>query len=300
MEIQINQQPLDVSLDGNETVAAVLRQLTSWVESSGELIVETYLDGSDVSGGLSPHISTQPAAEVSQIELVTCGPLEYRLRRLTVMDNYISLLEEGVLKGSLAQIQDIAREYSYLENSLDQELGGAAGELHTILPALQHEQNELSREQRTSVATIIQMTRSLLQDRLRELTHPIDSVHDTARRLHEMLPAVAEVSIQLQSNDEREAMHTVFAAIELLSKLLRVLSLMQQMQPAGQSIPFQEISAQQEDLHRLLEELETALADNDSVTVGDILEYEIAPVLEQTCSAVLDNTPAAGIPGGEG
>lgn len=300
MEIQINQQPLDVSLDGNETVAAVLRQLTSWVESSGELIVETYLDGSDVSGGLSPHISTQPAADVSHIELVTCGPLEYRLRRLTIMDNYTSLLEESVLKGSLAEIQEIAAEYSYLENSIDQELGSAAVELHTILQALQHEQSELSRDQRTSVATIIQMARSLLQDRLRELTHPVDSVRDTARRLHDMLPAVAEVSIQLQSNNEREAMHTVFATTELLSKLLRVLSLMQHMQPAGQSIPFQEISARQDDLHRLLEELETAMADNDSVTVGDILEYEIAPALEQTCTVVLESIPPAGTPGGEG
>lgn len=149
MEIQVNQQQLDFSLEGTETVASVLSQLTQWVEDGGEFIIESVIDGQDVSGGLPPSLAEQQARDISSISLTTCPPLEFRLRRLTIMDNYLSLMEEAVLKGSLAEMQSITAEYPYLQHQLAQELNGSdtAGnsELNTIVQALQIEKKNSAR-----------------------------------------------------------------------------------------------------------------------------------------------------------
>ncbi|MFW6364213.1 MAG: hypothetical protein ACOC0D_10240 [Spirochaeta sp.] len=301
MRIQINQQPLDFTLEGSETVGDVLRELTRWIEDNGEIVVETCIDATDVSGGVPRELAALPAAEIGDIHIVSSSPLQYRLRRLTIMDNYMSLLEEAVLKGSLQTIQEITGEYPYIRSQLSDELNNGqesgSSELDTIIQAIQMETQELQPEQRRSVAVIIQMARTILQDRIREIMHPMPSLHGTVEQMQALLPGIVEVSIQLQTNNEKAAMQTVFQTSELLSKLLRILGIIQERGDITHSLPLDKIQESHHNLISLLQELESALAENDSVTVGDILEYEIAPVLEDVCSEIRANIPAAALTG---
>lgn len=289
MEIRINQQPLDFTLEGSETIAAVLLSLQQWVESGGEFIVESFIDGADMAAGIPDTLKHKPASEVNRIELTTCPPLGFRLRKLTILDNYLSVLEETVLKGTLTDIQAVADEYQYIQQQLAEELSGCSNantsELHTIVQALRTEKRELTSSQQQSVAIIIQMARSILKDRIRELTHPQQESQLAAQNLQKMLPHIAEVSILLQSNAEKTAMQTVFSATELLSKLLRTLGILRI--STDSDFPFSTIEAKETELRELLKELEAALTENDTVTIGDLLEYEITPIIEEVCATVL-------------
>ncbi|GAB6090300.1 hypothetical protein [Spirochaeta dissipatitropha] len=289
MKIRMNEQQLDVTINETDTIEVVLDQLGSWVESAGEIIAEVQLDGKPISSPPDPETGKQKAQKSQQLEITTCSPLEYRLRGLTVMDDYLNLLEEGVLKGNLQQIQDIAMEYPYIQDQLNREISGDSKgrtDLHTIILALRAEEHEPGEEQRKSVAVIIQMARSILQDRSREIIHPDASAANAADRIMDLMPAILEVSVQLQSMDQREAMHTVFNLCELLSKLLRCLGYLPARSDIQHSIDLSGIESQQQDLNRLLQELEAALEDQDSVSIGDIIEYEIAPLLETVCTKV--------------
>lgn len=289
MKIRMNEQQLDVTINETDTIEVVLDQLGNWVESAGEMIAEVELDGKPISSPPDPETGRQKALDSQQLKITTCSPLEYRLRSLGVMDDYLNLLEEGVLKGNLKQIQEIAMEYPYIQDQLNREISGDAHgrtDLHTIIQALRVEQQEPGEEQRKSVAVIIQMARAILQDRSREIVHPDTSAVDAASRIMDLMPAILEVSVQLQSMDQREAMHTVFNLCELLSKMLRCLGYLPARTDIQHSIDLSSLESQQQDLNRLLHELEAALEDQDSVSIGDIIEYEIAPLLESVCTKV--------------
>ncbi|THB63963.1 MAG: sensor histidine kinase [Spirochaetaceae bacterium] len=298
MEIFINQQTLDVTLDGQETIGGIIQQLASWVESSGEYIIETLIDDMDVSSGLPADIAKRPGSSATKICLTTCPALEFRVRRLTIMDNYLSLLEEAILKSDLQGIKAITEEYPYLQNQLNEEITGVASdspenELHTIIEALGQETQELTNDQRRSIGVIIQMTRAILDDRRKEIIHPLQSANQAAQHILKLIPDIMEVSVQLQSNEEKNAMQTVFSLTELLGKLLRTISIAAEDPKMQKVIPFTELQQAQQNIHQLLRDFEDAFAANDTVTVGDILEYELAPVLEQFCHTVIEYTPAA-------
>ncbi len=289
MEIFVNDEAIETTLEDNDTIGSVLNQLTGWIESNGEFVISTKFDEQDISSGLPPALAEQKATSGGSISIQTCPAIEYRVRRITIMDDYLSLLEENLLKGSLQEIQNAAIEYPYIQQQLAEELGSgsSSNELDTIIPALMQENKEPTSEQRQTIAIIVQMIRSVLQDRKREILHPQESARVAAEQLLDLMPEIVEVSIQIQSNEQQTAMKTVFSVSELLGKLLRSLGVIENTAQEANKLEIANLKEREIGILDLLKEFEEAFAANDTVSVGDILEYEVAPVLEEFCHDIL-------------
>jgi hypothetical protein len=84
------------------------------------------------------------------------------------------------------------------------------------------------------------------------------------------LPGLAEVAVQLQTGRDREAMATVAGICDAVQRLLPLLSFLPRDGERERLIV---------DLNATLRDLAAALEAKDTVLIGDLAEYEVAPRL---------------------
>ncbi|MCR5494041.1 MAG: hypothetical protein K6F15_00200 [Treponema sp.] len=92
---------------------------------------------------------------------------------------------------------------------------------------------------------------------------------------------VAEISVELQSGKEKNALLTIKKLADLIEEFCRVATLGSLFSEyAAIKIDDKDFSEFFGEFSPVLSDLEQALQSNDTVTVGDLAEYEICPRLE--------------------
>jgi hypothetical protein len=88
------------------------------------------------------------------------------------------------------------------------------------------------------------------------------------------------VSILLQTGKDRQAMDTIVRFSELAQSLVRVVS---SVLPADEAKRIGGVDVQEfyQELNGILSELLQAFESKDTVLIGDLMEYEVAPRLEK-------------------
>ena len=89
------------------------------------------------------------------------------------------------------------------------------------------------------------------------------------------LPALREIPVDLQTGRAGEAMHTVVQFAELFSRILRLLP-----RAEGGKVDLQKVRQFAESLAPHLSEVRDAIEAEDTVLLGDLMEYEVAPCLD--------------------
>jgi hypothetical protein len=117
--------------------------------------------------------------------------------------------------------------------------------------------------------TYIQAARVVVQDRLAEILNPEKEAADVSRLLLAVKPILENVPVLLQSGKDREAMQSVLSYTELVLKAIRILSRKNEGQEAREAFC--------REFNGILNELTGAFEARDSVLIGDLFEYEIAP-----------------------
>jgi hypothetical protein len=129
----------------------------------------------------------------------------------------------------------------------------------------------------------------LLSSRISEVTDPFTELKSGARALSNLIPRLSEVSIQLQTGKDQEAMGSVIEFTEISEKLIRLYNGIEDQGFSGlgetqvEDLSFSEFYTQ---LNEILRELEEAFYSRDSVLIGDLLEYEIVPRSEKLLSFI--------------
>lgn len=136
-----------------------------------------------------------------------------------------------------------------------------------------------SDEDRAEVVEKIRLTTVLLFDRMKEITHPVEEAAITAGLLGGAIPAIGDVSVLLQTGKDEEAMKAILRFSEILSKLLRIIPFLTDERPEMRTsrVDGKTIEETTAEMNGFLSEVVEALSAQDSVLVGDLLEYEVAP-----------------------
>ena len=109
-----------------------------------------------------------------------------------------------------------------------------------------------------------------------------DSVYNGLKLLKNAKQDITNVSVLLQTGKDREAMQAIINFSELTQSLLRIFSNVQLAKELSR-IKFKNKSFEQfyGDFNKNLHELISAFEKKDFVLIGDLLEYEIAPSIEE-------------------
>jgi hypothetical protein len=108
-----------------------------------------------------------------------------------------------------------------------------------------------------------------VRDRLQEIEHPEKEAAAAARLLAAAKPALENVPVLLQTGKDREAMQCILSFTELALKAIRILAYREEGREGSREFC--------REFNGILNELTAAFEVRDSVLIGDLFEYEIAP-----------------------
>lgn len=284
MEIRINDEPLDFTLEQEQTLGEVVEQLRSWLADAGMLIEDLSVNGAQVPADQLAQSKRTPLAQVDTVELTAVSPDQFSLNQLATIEHVLSLLVAAAEGGSEAHVRQILSEYPHMRAPLADSLG--SGE--SVNPVFAHFDSVATQAEGVplpdELAPAAKQVLLLVQERIRELAEPISELRSTAQVLRTTIPEVSEVSVLLQTGKDREAMAAVVRFTELSDKLIRLYGILVRqgkIDLSASMVQGERFAAFYEDLNGVLRELSEAMAAADSVLVGDLLEYEIAPRLEK-------------------
>ena len=128
-------------------------------------------------------------------------------------------------------------------------------------------------------AILIDETAVSLSNRNEWASRPLDGVQKVTLEtispilLREYIPKINDVSILLQTNRGKEAMEVIANTSALLTMLLSATANIE-------SIDRDKLQGILNELMNALQELSVGLKSNDTILIGDILEYEVVPKLK--------------------
>lgn len=290
MKILINDEPVDFTLENERNLRDILGGIHAWLHESEYVASAIRLNGHAFSAGDPSETAEISDIDTIEVEAVQAANMPAQL--ITTLHQYLSLLVATLASGRAAV--DTLGEFPYIRNALEQVLVEMLGEFgkeqFRILDTTVEELRTNPNGDSTEAVELLNSAVVLCESRLRELNQPERELAATAGLLGSLMEDVRDVPIQLQTGKDAEAMGTVVRFTELTLKLLRLL-------PSASEIHGIEIDGQALDdhiqgLNGILEELSEAFLAEDTVLVGDILEYEIVVRIESLIAAVAQRMEA--------
>ncbi|HBB41910.1 MAG TPA: hypothetical protein DEO40_04410 [Treponema sp.] len=111
----------------------------------------------------------------------------------------------------------------------------------------------------------------------------IDALHETAKSFADLNTLLPDVPVQLQSGNDADAGATITRLTEAMESFLHITRLSTLFPELYDSIRVQDMDMGTffEEFHAILKDFEEAMAGKDTVTVGDLAEYEIGPRIKE-------------------
>jgi hypothetical protein len=291
MDIIINNEKIDFTLENEKNVGEVVFGIENWLQTSGFLITSLQTDNEHHELG-SEDWKEIPVEKVDKLNLTAQLPYDIKISKLQTFFQYIDLLKSGIEKDNDELVQDLLKEYSYLSQELDKifsskiEKSPLITRLNELIEKtkLNNGSQSLSQSDKVSYLEILSQINILLLERIKEFTHPLESLKSAGIILNKSVEEISEVAIQLQTGQDQLAMGSVIRFIELSQKMIRIFHILQE----AKNYNLTELKLENKDfkdfytdLNSILNELSEAFIANDTVLIGDLLEYEIAPRLER-------------------
>lgn len=282
MEILVNQEPLTFTLESEERLGEVIDGIAQWLKEGQYAI--TAIDVDDKSVPIHDRTAWQDlhVESVDRLSLEAFPLSQVEQITLAAIRDYCLLLERSLEQEDSSAVADLAEELPYVREKLESFFPAlaASDDAEALLgdPVLQSGHLPAG-SARSSVLVELKNLTGILESRLREFREPVRELALTLGQLMHFAEPLSEVPIQLQTNEESLAMSTVVQFTELLSRVIRLIPLVEEAD--AQAMDTGRISSFALDLTPFLQQLQDAFEVRDSVLIGDLLEYEIAPRLKE-------------------
>jgi len=294
LEISINEQAIDFTLENEKNLGEVLHGIDTWLENSGYQIFSIDFDGTTIfpGGEENDNWKEQLIENIQKLDITVLSATEQYGQDLHTLYQYISLFQRALSAGNNELVKDLQNELPYIVNSIDRVLG-THNEYGRVLEQLVENAGLNSGEIKPTVQQLLSYFKNLLiilQSRISEVTQPLIELKSTAEKLRGLIPQLLDVSVHLQTGKDKEAMGCIIEFTEISEKLIRLYRLLQNQGIADFSdtkIEGQDFSSFYTELNEIFHELEDAFNSRDSVLIGDLLEYEVAPRTERLMEFIL-------------
>ncbi len=272
MKLTINGDAVAFDLEDERTLGEVAAAVGQWLAAAGFTAVGLSADGEDLP--LAPdaawHARPVDGIDAVAVEARHAGELrrEHWITAAGVLDTLARTLEGGDGEVFTAADEAVAAlrlnpagpDAASVAARLAEALAGSAAADIRAWPA----------ERRAAAAGLARELAGRLADLAARTADPLAAVAESAAAVARLVPGLAGIAVQLQTGRDREAMAAVTDLCDALQRLLPL-------------IPF---LPRDPDRERLVAELNAALRDlaaafeaKDTILLGDLAEYEVAPRL---------------------
>lgn len=284
MEIRINEEPIDFTLEEETSIGEVIQGIRSWLGDSGYLISYVERDGKPVVMDEAGEWRETPLSDIAVLDVtVLTGPEQY-VTNLHTVYQYVTLLQRAIASGNGKVFEDLKEEHRFIVENLDDLLGtkGYGEKLRSLLQASGIENGNL-KPQAQQLLTFCKNLTLILTGRIQEATKPFEELKKTAKGLEDLVPQLMDVPVLLQTGKDNEAMGYVIEFTEYSDKLVRINHILREQNLIDISeitVDNRRFDTFSQEFNDILRELLEAFDSQDSVLIGDLLEYEVAPKTE--------------------
>ena len=289
MRVFIDDHPLDITLEHEKTLSEVLAGVNEFLTANGMILTALTVDNDTLELDSLSDWGSRPIAGVNEIRLATQPQWELILTHLHLVGGFLHAWRTALSCDDRPAVAHLADDQTDLARHLEEHVGliftdlpdGAFNSLFSVTgdPALMADPPS----GRKAVLAEMDQLIPLIEQRIAEIQSPERVVATVAGLVTSLIPQVQEVSILLQTGKDSDAMSLVVRFTELTEKLFRTLPHLARVHEGfreryldGQRLPALTI-----DLNERLHELVEAFGAQDSVLIGDLLEYEIVPRIEE-------------------
>ncbi|HUZ16779.1 MAG TPA: hypothetical protein VMV68_00210 [Spirochaetia bacterium] len=304
MRITVNGEQIQYSLEHERNLQEVLIGIRDWLSSSGALLMEARADGVEVRLSSTQELAKTPIAGISELSITARPAIEVDQEDLEAIREFFQITKRSVELGDAEAAKGVLSNFDAVRNNLERVLDrhGISRELAPVetLDALivgsgLQASGKIETSSRGELVRLIDALTSELDLRLQEFANPRSELRSAAGDLVKSIDELSDVSVMLQTGRDADAMQVVVRFTELSSRLVRLYPLVRSkggvdfgaLAISGVSFPDFYV-----EFNNILSELIDAFSAGDSILIGDLLEYEVAPRLEKlrTYVDLLTNT----------
>ncbi len=299
MQIVVNDEKIDFALENESSLGEVVTAVEAWLNKSNLIVTSINLDLRD-SGKQERDLTEEPEENWAGTPLdgidrlvITARLLkEVRFSNIQTVLSYLGLFKSAVESRDRLQLGDLlqGQEDTFKSlgiiytSSLNPKSCQEANELESLLAGANTETILAWPDGvRKRALDIVDVLSGMLSVRLDEMTNPFALLDSSIKDLELASNEIKEVSVLLQTGQEQKAMAVIIEFADLSQRLLRILSNMEE----SSHISLKELKIGEEsasgffaDFNGILRELLGAFDTKDTVLIGDLLEYEVAPRIE--------------------
>ncbi|MCK5675265.1 MAG: hypothetical protein KAH95_17925 [Spirochaetales bacterium] len=284
MEITLNSEPFDVTIENEKTLHELFKGLSEWLNGSGYEITGLVKDKQELELNNNDWENIL-LDTINNLDIKAISGLDKYISDLQTLYQYVTLLQNAIIAENRALTTDLLSELSYITSTLDSFLTKKDLPVYgTII--LQERINDFlnkntkPEKSKNDLIEILNKLSLILQTRIKEATSPFLELQTASEQLKNLIPSISDVSVMLQTGDDKKAMDSVLNFIDLSEKLIRLFPFLKEIGYTDirkGSIDSESFNDFYTDLNGILIELVDAFNINDSILIGDLMEYEIAP-----------------------
>jgi hypothetical protein len=282
MQLTIDGETVDYSLEHEKTLGDVVGGVRTWLAAEGFLITGLSDGSEDFLKLPSAAWAGREIASVERLEVSVTRTADMKVEHWRTVETWFGILSEELSSQPPGGEPDPLNE---LLSDLPKTLEGFTA--NPFLPpgsdairrfsALFSGQTPASirawpAERMEQGSAVVEELGTLVRSRLSEVERPADALGRRRDALRDRMPGLSEVSVLLQTGKDRAAMDIVIGFTDTVQSLMDLLPFLP---------PDQERARALSGLVPTLRELVAAFTNRDSVLIGDLLEYEVAPRLER-------------------
>ncbi len=284
MVITLNSNPFDVTIENEKTLDDLISGLSEWLNKSGYEITGIVQDGRELTL-YNGEWSKTLLDSIEELDIKAVSGSDKYISDLQTLYQYITLLHNSIKTGNESLTEDLLSELPFIKSSLDyffakkDQTAYETQQLQQLIHNFNNKKNDQSTEKEKLILFLQDIT-LILQNRIKEVTSPFIELHDAAGKLKELVPKISDVSVMLQTGDDRQAMDSVIKFIELSEKLIRIFPFLKEYgytDITKESIDEEGFNNFYKEFNGILKELVDAFNINDSILIGDLMEYEVVP-----------------------
>ncbi|MDR0689360.1 MAG: hypothetical protein LBG08_03705 [Spirochaetaceae bacterium] len=271
MNITINGNPVDITLEKERTLGELLGGIESWISSSGHSLSGLEVDGAAIGINSMEEAFQRELEKIKTIAITTSARSELLMEALftakEILKTYgaVSFDEQGRLREQWEKSPAgafLSEEEPDLYEGMVKTLRGEG------LPPKKLE--------------------GLLDERLRELRTPLKELANMEGVITGIARRLEDLPLDIQTGKDQQAAETVSLFSGITEKLFRLFSLLDQWGVQTEGITVEDLSVRAfiAEFTAALKELLAAYEAKDAVLVGDLAEYELAPRLLKLYSAM--------------
>ena len=273
MNICINDKPADITLDTEKTLGEVLSGLEQWIAPSGNRIQGISINGQALEADALPGVFDRNISDINRLDVFVTSYRELAAEAL------------GDLLGTCINYANAAfDERSQILSSWEK--SAAARFLRTEMSDLyEFARSTLSGEGLSTGDLSI-----LIEERLGEIEDPGQEIRSCEAPVKNIAARMEELPLDIQTGKDQRAAETIQLFSRMGEKLFRLFFILKSGGLSLNTFVIDELPARKfmEEFNAALNEISAAYQNQDTVLVGDLSEYELAPRLLKFFSALKD------------